>query len=378
MKLGFLRPLYQQIGGYVSVYLDTSPDRENAPAETGLRWRAARDRLAGSGADPATLNAAEAAIINPAEAAPGRVVFARAGAVAMTVPLAAPPRREIARLAPLPHVMPLLAQRPPVIPHVRVAATRTGGEIVTVGGNGRARQSVARGEDWPVHKTSVGGWSQASHQRSAEERWDDNAKHLASQVTAAAERARASHVIVGGDVRARTLLLGHLSPPLRESAVMISQEVAADSPAMTAAADQALAAWSGDEARQRLDNWRSQQPQGRTAEGLAETTAALRDGQVAELFVADRPDSTVTAWIGPEGTDLACAAGELPERDGGWPVTERADAAIARAAATTGGELYFLPADLVGGGDGAAYGGIAHPRDGICATLRYPREGGQG
>ncbi|MBO0817512.1 MAG: hypothetical protein J2P30_20480, partial [Actinobacteria bacterium] len=300
---------------------------------------------------------------------------ARAGAVVMSVPLATPPRREIARLAPLPHVMPLLAQRPPVIPHVRVAASRTGGEIVTVGGDGRARQDRASGEQWPVHKTSVGGWSQASHQRSAEERWDENARHLASQVTAAADRARASHVIVGGDVRARNLLLDHLSQPLRESAVTVGQEVAADSPAMTAAAGHAVATWSGDQARQRLDHWRSQRPSGRTAEGLAETTAALRDGQVAELFVADRADSTATAWIGPEGADLACAAGDLPERDGRWPVTERVDAAIARAVSTTGGELYFLPPDQVADGDPAACGGIAQPRDGICATLRYPPGG---
>ena len=47
-------------------------------------------------------------------------------------------------------------------------------------------------------------------------------------------------------------------------------------------------------------------------------------------------------------------------------MSDRADAALARALATTDALLYFLPGDLATGG-GA-------PQDGVGATLRYARE----
>ncbi len=373
MNLGFLRPLYDGTGDCVSVYLDTDRTHENALEAIELRWRAARQRLAEAGAGPASLDAAAAVMAGPGEAR-GYAVFVRDGAVAFTGTLDAPPRREIARFAPLPHVMPLLAQHRPPIPHVRVSATRAGGEIVAIGGSGREWRDWVAGQQWPLHKTSVGGWSQDRYQRSVEETWDENAKALAAEVAAAASRAGAGHVIVSGDVRARTLLLGHLPTLLRESATVLDEEVDADSPAMTEAADRALSEWADRRSRDRFDDWRARQAHGLAVEGLAATMAALRDGQVSDLFLADDPTSTASVWIGPGGSDLASSSEELLARDVPAPVADRADAAIVRALAHTDAELHFLPADLVEAGDPAACGGIAHPRDGVCATLRFSLE----
>jgi len=373
VNLGFLRPLYDATGDCVSVYLDTDRTHENALEAIELRWRAARQRLAEAGADPPSLDAAAAVMAGPGEAR-GYAVFARDGAVAFTGTLDAPPRREIARFAPLPHVMPLLAQRRPPIPHVRVSATRGGGEIVAVGGSGREWRDWVAGQQWPLHKTSVGSRSQDRHQRSVEETWDENAKALATEVAAAATRAGAGHVIVSGDVRARTLLLGHLPTLLRESATVLEEEVDADSPAMTEAADRALVEWADRRSRDRFDDWRARRAHGLAVEGLAATMGALRDGQVSDLFLADDSSSTASAWIGPGGSDLASSSEELLALDVPAPVADRADAAIARALAHTDAELHFLPADLVEAGDPAACGGIAHPRDGVCATLRFSLE----
>ena len=370
MNLGFLRPLYDRTGDCVSVYLDTDRAHENALEAIELRWRAARQRLAGAGAGPASLDAAAAVTAGPGEAR-GYAVFVRDGAVAFTGTLDAPPRRKIAPLAPLPHLMPLLAQRRPPIPHVRVSATRGGGEIVAIGGSGGEWRDWVAGRQWPLHKTSVGGWSQDRHQRNVEETWDENAKALAAEVAAAASRAGAGHVIVSGDVRARTLLIGHLPTALRESAATLEEEVDADSPAMTEAADRALSGWADRRSRDRFDDWRSRRAHGLAVEGLAAIMGALRDGQVSDLFLADDPSSTASAWIGPAGNDLASSAEELLARDVPAPVADRADAAIVRAIAHTDAELHFLPADLVEAGDPAACGGIAHPRDGVCATLRF-------
>lgn len=371
MNLEFLRSVYKQNGEYVSVYLDTDRAHENAAEAIGLRWRAVREELAAAGASPASLEAAAEAISDPGEAARGRAVFASDGAVTFTGALDAPPRRQIARLAPLPHLMPLLAQHRPLVPHVRVSATREGGEIVAIGGAGERWRDWIAGRAWPVHKTSVGGWSQDRYQRSVEETWNENAKVLAAEVIAAAGQVDAVHVLVAGDVRARSLLLSHLTAPLAGSAVVIGEEIAADSPAMAEAADQALSQWADSWTRERFDDWQARLAHGLAVEGLAPVMAAFRNGQVSDLFVADDPSSDAMAWIGPAGDDLATSREELLERNVPGSAADRADAALVRAVVCTDAELHFLPADLVKTGDPAACGRIAYPRDGVAATLRF-------
>ena len=375
MNLDFLRPVYKQIGAYVSVYLDTDRAHEEAAQAIELRWQAAREELAAAGASPASLAAVAAAVDGGGEAARGRAIFARDGAVAFAANLDSPPRRPIARLAPLPHLMPLLAQHRAPVPYLLVSATHEGGEIVAVGGTGAQWQDSIEGPGWPVHKTSVGGWSQDRYQRSVEEAWDENAKALAAEVTAVASRIGAGHVIVAGDVRARSLLLSHLATPLVESAAVIEEEIAADSPAMAKAADRALSRWAERRSRERFDDWQARLAHGLAVEGLAQVMAAFRDGQVSDLFVADDPTSNAAAWIGPAGHDLAVSRDELLERNVPDPVPDRADAALVRAVVLTDAELYFLPADLVETGDPAACGHIARPRDGVAATLRFSLTG---
>ena len=371
MKLAFLRPLYEQIGGHVSVYLDTDQGHENAVEQIELRWRAARDRLAEAGAAAATLDAVAAAIYGPRDAAPGRAVFAKDDAVLLTAALEAPPRRQIARLAPLPHLMPLLAQRRPPTPHVRVSATRAGGEIVAAEGSDEGWRDWVVGRAWPVHKTSVGGWSQDRYQRSVEKAWEENAKALAAEVAAVAGRTGARHVIVSGDVHAQSLLLRHLPTPLRESAVVLEEEVDADSEAMTQAANQALSDWEDRHTRQQFDDWQARLGHGLAVQGLARSMTAFREGQISDLFLFDNPSSIAEAWIGPAGSGLAVSRQELLDWGVSGPTLDRADAAIVRAIVSTDAELHFLPADLVESGDPTASGGYARPQDGVCATLRF-------
>ena len=370
MKLDFLRPLYDEIGGYVSVYLDTDRVHEY-PQAVELRWRTAREKLAAAGASPATLDAVARTLADRDLAAPGTAVFARDGTVTMSAGLHAPPRRQIARLAALPHLMPLLAQQPPPVPHLRVAATRRGGEVLAVGGSGAWWRNWATSRDWPLHKTSVGGWSQDRYQRSVEETWEENAKALAAEVTRAAAAFGVRHVIVAGDVHARSLLMVRLPKQLRESVVVVEEEIPADSQLLADAADRALAAWADHDVRARFGDWQARLAHGQAVEGLAAAMTALGDGQVVDVFLADDPASTATAWTGPAGQDLAVGAGELRDRHVADPVIDRADAALVRAMATTNAELHFLPEDLIETGNPAAYGGIARPLDGVGATLRF-------
>jgi len=373
VDLGFLRRLYDEIGEYVSVYLDTDRVHEGNNAEaTQIRWHDARRELAAAGADETSLDAVGELVGDREEVAPGRAMFARNGAVVFTGALDVPPRREIARFAPLPHLMPLLAQHRPPIPHVRVSATRTGGEIVAVGGSGEAWRDWMSGRQWPVHKVKVGSWSQDKIQRRTEETWEENAKELAGEVITAADRIGARHVIISGDLRVRTMLLEHLTVPLRESASVVDKEVSADSSAMAGAADQALKDWADRDRRARFEEWGTYLAHDQAVQGLVPTLTALRNGQASEVFLADNPHSIATAWIGPGGADVGAAPEDLEIRGVRQATSDRADAAIVRAIATTEAELHFLPEDLVLAGDPAARGGIARPLDGVGATLRFP------
>ncbi len=364
MDLQFLRPLYGDFGGYVSVFLDTSPAGGDGGQSVDLRWRSARGRLASTGADGATLDAL--APVMTSLGAPGRAAFGRAGQVVLTEPLPHPPRREIARVAPLPHVMPLLAQRGPRVPHLQVMARHDGGEIASVTSACLVQDEEVTGTGWPVHKTKGGGWAQLRYQRSTEEAWEINARELAGRVTAQAREAGAELIVVAGDPVARTLLVRHLGPDLAAITVVIDREVTADSEEVTQAAGQAVARHAERQARERYEHWRTQLAHDHGVAGLAAAMAALRDGGVAELLLADHPESALTAWTGPGGTDLAADPAELTGRGVPEPVSDRADAALARALATTGAPLYFLPGDLATGSEA--------PQDGVGATLRYPRE----
>jgi hypothetical protein len=298
MKVGFFRPLYSHLGDYVSVYLDTLGSGEGAPDEVGRRWRAARRRLAEAGAPAGTLDAIEAMVADPARAAPGRALFARDGRITFTAPLGAAPRREIARVGQLPHLMPLLAQRPPAAQHRR-AGTGAGREPAAPRAAGEALRD----------------------RRSPDRRSPDR-------------RSRHGRP-VGKAAWAGALVLDHLPVPLKPRTIGGSRKPAAGSPAVASRPEHSVTARADRECRARFAEWQARRPRSGTAEGLPETLAALRDGQVADLFIADRPVSTAMVWIGPDGADVATSVRELRERGVPDPVPERADAAIVRALAAT-------------------------------------------
>jgi Bacterial archaeo-eukaryotic release factor family 2 len=365
MDLGFLRPLYENppgwpASGYVSVYLDTTP-KENAPNEVALRLRAAREALAAAGADHATLDAVLAANLDHV-AARSHALFAAGGAVRLHgIMRESPSQGESSSYAPLPHVVPWLAQRPPRLPHVRVAANREGGQVLAVGGAWPETQAgletamlgltEVTGESWPVHKAAGGGWSEPRFQRSAEETWAETAKKIADAVTRAAERVKAVFVVLGGDLRERELLADQLPKALRGNLVIVDREVELTAPAFDEAA-WAEESWrAAVDARARLDEFRAQldRPPGerRAVQGLDGTLAALRDGLVSDVLIAADPAWAATAWIGPGPADAAAEREQLAERGVTDPVTDLAAEALVRAAAGTGAELHFVDPDEV-------------------------------
>jgi hypothetical protein len=358
MDLDFLKSLYESADGraadgYVSVYLDTSPATENAAKELELRWRAGREGLAADGVDEPALDAVGQLLTGRKPTAPGQAVFADGAAVRLTAALPRPPRQEISCYAALPHIMPLLAQLPPQIPHVRVGAERTGGRVLTVSAGGAAATSTITGQTWPVHKTSR--QADYSRQRSTEEAWAENGKLLADAVTRAAEQVRAEFIVVGGDEWERSTLLRLLPEPLRDSAVVVDREVDPDGPAFTAATEAERVKRAGRHGQARLDEFRVRMNESdvtarRAVEGLDATLAALRDGLASDVLISDDPAGDgaaglTVAWIGPGLADVASLPEQLVQRGVEEPVKDRADAALVRAACATGAGLSFVPGE---------------------------------
>jgi hypothetical protein len=346
MDLRFLRSLYENPpdddrGRYVSVYLDTTPSTEKAATELKLRWRSARERLARLGADEETLDAVGEVFSTREHEARGRAVFAAAGDVRRSGQLPAPPIREIAEYEPVPCVLPYLAQMEPRMPHVRVGADRTGGEVIAMSAAGPVSVEEAAAESWPVHKVSTGGWSQKRLQRSAEETWEDNAKATAEAASAAAERVGAEFLIIGGDIRERVMVLDLLPRPLRESSVVVEKELAPDSAAFDDAAREEARRRLAAEDRALLDEFRvrmfgKELTTRRATEGLRGTLDALREGLASDVLL----DIRSSAGTAPASAGVSESDFPVPD----FTVPDGADRVIAEAVRTEAA-LHFVPPD---------------------------------
>jgi Bacterial archaeo-eukaryotic release factor family 2 len=371
IRLDTLSELLSTPGPYATAYLDATRSKELGPQEVEGRWRALRAALAEQGADEATLDAMQAAVGGHLDVpgSHGQLLVASGGVLRIDDVLPGPPRRETARWAALPHLMPLVAQLGPLVPHVLVVVDRVGAEVTVHGPDGKDSASV-QGDDSEVHKTGVGGWAQNRYQHRAENLWEANARLVAETVESGVKRVAARLVIVAGDVRARTALVDALGEHSRGLVVQLEHGTRADGghdEKLTAAVEEAVARVAAEQDKAVADRFteawgRAESGVGDVlaTAGLAETVAALRQAQVETLLIVDDPSSDAQAWIGPDPVHIALTAQELTELGVREPIQDRLDAALVRAAAGTDASIVTL-----------APGQLDLP-DGLGATLRYP------
>jgi hypothetical protein len=364
MDVAFLKALYDRPGPYASVYLNT--DRASASAEhmIDLRWRELRRRLEETGADFRTLGALDdAAGSDRGQPSPhGQAIFAAGGEVLLQEELRSPTITDRATLAQVPDVMPMLAQHPDIPAHLLVLTDRTGADIEVHTAAGITARGAVQGSDYPVTKVGSGYLNHPRYQRRAENTWEANAREVAAEVEHTAAANRAAMIAVCGDVRARGLLIEHLSPIWRRNTVSLdggARGREAEMQRVRLAAESAAAEFEEAARAQIREQFARGLAEGGAVQGLEPTVEALRNGEVDTLLLRYGADETeAPAWWGPEPGQLALDPEELADVRAQQTRRDRAADVLVRALVWMRGRLLVVAKGEPG------------PEHGVGAVLR--------
>src|SRR2546423_7529419 len=104
-------------GPFVTVYLDTDPEVENAAHHVELRWKNVRRELEEHGAPEPAVDAIETALDGAHTRGRTLAAVANPGGLLHSDHMPEPPARDLWRFGPLPYVVPLLEAEQSRIPH---------------------------------------------------------------------------------------------------------------------------------------------------------------------------------------------------------------------------------------------------------------------
>ena len=333
-------------GPVVSVYLTTEAALPQATARVELRWKTMRTRLADDGAPETALAAVDPLIEGSHAAGETLVALAGPGGLLYTTHLPEPPEGDIASVAPLPHVVPLLAATQALLPHVVVATDRLGAELIAVLPDKQDLYSEVAGEELHVTRSAPGGWSQRRFQQRAENRWEANAREVADALTRLVDTTKPRLVIVSGDVRAVQFLRKQLPTRAAELLTEVQGDYSSLDEALRRSMEVVATTVAHDTAELLEDYRREQQhPEGLAVGGSDATLAALHAAQVDTVLLDPIQAAGHTAWFGPNLAQVAGTADAL--RSAGVPDPQPAplaDTAV-RAATATAAAVRIMPAD---------------------------------
>jgi Bacterial archaeo-eukaryotic release factor family 2 len=370
MNVSFLLPVYAHEGPFATAYLDISRRTEDAVRRVTLAWHGLRESLSELGTTEAVLDAMSAAVearlhglkpVGPQT----QVIVGAADGVAYDdrVPGTAP--RDRASWATLPDLFPVTSIAPARIPHIVALVDRAGADLTVYGPHRVATAAEVAGRTHPIRKVAPGGWSQRRFQQRAENIWASNAQLVADQVDRLARQHRTRLIVLAGDVRAKAALIDALPADSRGQVVEVSggRAPGVDEDTLRYSTQRLVASEADARERAIVDRFAEQRGRaGGAVEGLPDTVAALRQGEVDHLLVAATGlDARIP--IGPGPLDLATSPADLGPA--GVVGETRADAALLRAAAAGSAEVHPMSS-----GNGRA-GRTWTARDGVGGLLRF-------
>lgn len=368
MNTGELRQVLAHRGPFATVHLDGSHDTASAAQEQELRWRAARAELAEKGADENTLGALDNAMREtpPAEGRAGRLLIAADGEVLLDRVLGGPPPAPVTRVGAGPYLLPLVELDTGQVPHVAARVDKTGADVRAVDRDGAVRtEHASEGADHPVHKVRAGGWSHLRIQHNVEETVHRNVRRMADELARLVDEVGARLLVVAGETAVVAELTGELPPRCRE----ILTEPSGRREHEGADFDRIVASLAAERARAERDEIVEQfraalaADRGLAVQGLAETTAALREGNAAAVVFGDEQAlHDAMLWTSTEPRTVALSADELRAVGATEIDHVPADEALPAAALLVGAELVSA-ADV--------RGEPVPVRDGVGALLRH-------
>ncbi len=349
----------------MSVFFDDSHDTADAAAQLDARLRDVRKNLEDASVDPAVIDALDAAVRakHPPVGRSGRAVIASGTQIVLDERLDVPPPTTVLRVSELPHIVPVIEHGRLHTTAMLVAVDHTGADIMLR--DGAIRTESVDGTGHPVHKAhkaDTAGYG--GPQGRVDEAVRKNIREVADRITHLFDENGVDVVFLTGD--ARTELAAALPERVAGTAVQL-QGGGRTGGTDHAQVEQGIADELGklrvaalDDAAQRFAAGRGT---GLAVEGLADVTAALRDGAVDTLIIGDLGEATVVAdhdQLALIGTDAVTVSdlGGAPDR------VLRADEALPLLAVSTGAALVRTDERLA-------------PADGIGAVLRYPDIGGR-
>lgn len=327
MGTGSLRPRLTEAvrtaGGWSTVHLDLSGDRENPEGLAESRCRSVVDRLLAAGADPATAGAVSEALSVPSRLpAPfSRYLLARAGEVVVDEAIPGATRRETLEVGDLPVLAPFIRTGVDEFAYLVVRTSRDGGDVALhrTGAFFPDTTATVTGRTDTLHKANSGGWSHLNHHEHVEEIWKQTQSELAAEVDRLVQAERPRLLVVSGDVRARGLLLEALGERAAAIAAELRKDTRPDGGAEAALAAFATEQVAAVERRERaaavdLLRTRAAQPRPTADVGVLGAVEALRQAQVDTLFLdVDALDGeTLLAlgdvpWLAREAGDAGAA-----------------------------------------------------------------------
>ena len=359
-----LSKMYAIDGPFVTIYLATPSDVEDAATKLEIRWKNVVRELADAGVDDATIRVLTDAL-GPHDRGNTRVLVAAHGTVHLAISLPQPPPQELVVTGQLPRLVPVIDALKLQVPHVVVLADRTGADVLayTSGPDPVEAESVTT-DRFPSRKVHAGGWASLRYDHDVEETWEQSARDVAALVDRVARDIDARLVLASGDERALQLLGQHLPTHLVDAFVEIGGGGRARDGSEGVIADEVLRVLGDTVAADTVDLLEKYaQARGQDAastDGVAATVEALRKGQVATLILTDARDAAGTAFFGPDAAHVALSAEELLDLGVEQPWEAPLEEILVRSALLTGADVRF-----VGGGTEQA------PAEGVGALLRY-------
>ncbi len=357
------RRLVDAPGPFISIYFDDSHDTADAGAQLDARLRDIRKNLEDQSVDAGVIEGIEAGVRakHPPVGRSGRGVVASAttGAILLDQHLSVPPVTTLIRVSDLPYIVPIVEHGVPHTSWLMVVVDNTGADI-SLHDDATATATV-EGPGYPVHKAHAGF---GGPQGRVEEEVRKNIREVADRLTRLVDETGADVVFITGEVAARAELLGELPERVAAKAVQLQGggRTAGTDPAEV---DREIA----DEFTRRrnavvsdaAERYAAGHGTGRALDGLADVTAALRDGAVDTLIIGHVGGATVVAdhdqllLAGPDAETVS-ALGGSPDR------VLPADEALPLLAVATGAAMVPAAENLT-------------LTDGVGAVLRYADPG---